>query len=519
MTRPIRIALFAASLAGAAALGALGMTLVRGRPTVVAGHPEEHDHEDHGEHAQGVVEMSTAKQKSAGIAVEPARLGDLTLTTWVTGKVAPNEDRLAHVYSLVEGTVHEVKVRYGDRVKAGDDLVMIDSKEVGQAKLALVQSQLDARIAEVNLGWKQTIAENTQALITALEEGIAPHQIAERFREKPMGKYREELVSAYARLFQARAEFERAGSLVERKSISQREYEKARADYEAAQATYSSLKERARFTTEQERIQAQQALEQAQVAESTSCSALYILGYSERQVATMDPLGEGEEVAHYAITAPFDGTILAKDVVVEERVGPQTKLFDLADLSTVWVQADIYQKDLAGLSELNRKAIRFRSSAYPGRTFEAKVFYTGEVVDPINADRPDDGGGRQPGTSAQAGAVRRDRDPYGDGREGRPGAGIGDPDRCGGDLRLRPAIARRIRAPGCDRGARGGRCRRGRPGPGRRRDDRCAGRIRPEGRAEARRTGRGGTSPLATLTKRGLAPSLRGACPHFVSVC
>lgn len=390
MSRPIRVALFTLSLAGAAALGAWGMTLVGGRPNAAApkgaddehGEHGEHGHEEHGPHAEGIVEMPPAKQQSAGIAVEPARRGELTLTRWATGKIAPNEDRLAHIFSLVEGTVHEVNVGYGDRVKAGDALVMIDSKEVGQAKLALVQSQLGARIAKVNLGWKQTIAENTQALIKDLDQGIAPQQIEGRFREKPMGRYREELVSAYARLFQARAEFDRARALVERKSISQREYEKAKADYEAAQATFNSQKERARFTTEQERIQAQQALEQAKVAESTARSALYILGYSERQVSTMDPLGEGEEVAHYAITAPFDGTILAKDVVARERVGPQTKLFDLADLSTVWVRADIYEKDLSGLARLNGKSIRIRTSAYPGRLFEAKVFYTGEVVAP-----------------------------------------------------------------------------------------------------------------------------------------
>jgi cobalt-zinc-cadmium efflux system membrane fusion protein len=379
MTGPIRAAIFAASLAGAACLGAWAATSLAGRPPA-EGHDEHDEHEDAA--APGVVTMAAAKQESAGVVVEPARRGDLTLTKWVTGKVAPNEDRLAHIYSLVEGTVHEVEVGYGDRVKAGDALATIDSREVGQAKLALVQNRLDAEIARVNLEWKRTIAQNARALIEALDEGIGPQDVAGRFRDRPMGKYREEIVSAYARLEQLRAEHDRTAALVARQSVSQREYEKAKADYEAAQATFNALKEQARFTTQQELIQAQQALEQARVAEGASRSALYILGYGEAEVAAMDPLGEGEEVAHHAITAPFDGTILEKDVVIEERVGPQTKLFDLADLATVWVQADLYERDLIGLADLKGRTLRFRSGSDPDRTFEAKVFYTGDVVDP-----------------------------------------------------------------------------------------------------------------------------------------
>ena len=88
------------------------------------------------------------------------------------------------------------------------------------------------------------------------------------------------------------------------------------------------------FTSEQQRIRADQALEQARVAEGSARSALMILGYDREEVERMDPLSEGEEVAHYTIDAPFAGTITAKDVVLDERVGPDTKLFELTDLST-----------------------------------------------------------------------------------------------------------------------------------------------------------------------------------------
>ncbi len=129
MNGPIRLALYAAGLVASAGLGAWGMSYLGSHPAVVKsgdapldihdhaqGHDEHEGHDGHEEHAEGVVLMPPAKQESAGIEVRPAQKGDLVLSKWVTGKVSPNEDRLAHIYSLVEGTVHEVHVGYGDRV-------------------------------------------------------------------------------------------------------------------------------------------------------------------------------------------------------------------------------------------------------------------------------------------------------------------------------------------------------------------------------------------------------------------
>ena len=372
----------AACLLVGAALGAGAMYAARGVPGAALGErAEEKKGGDHDKHEPGIVALAEEKQKSAGIEVSPVPRGRFALSKWVTGRLTPNEDRLAHVYSQVEGIVHEVPVRYGQRVKAGDVLAVVDSQQVGKAKLALVGDRQDARIAAVNKDWAQKVYDNTQALIRELEKGDPPQEIAERFRDKPIGENREQLVSAYARLQQTRAENDRSKSLADRGSLSQREYQKAKADFEAAQATYSSLLEQIRFTSGQQLLKAQQALDQARVAEGASRSALVILGYREADVQKMDPLSEGEEVAHYTLKAPFAGTVTGKEVVLNERVGPEKKLFDLADLSTVWVQADIFEKDLPALVGLQGRQVRFRAGTYPGRRFEAKVFYAGDIVE------------------------------------------------------------------------------------------------------------------------------------------
>lgn len=107
---------------------------------------------------------------------------------------------------------------------------------------------------------------------------------------------------------------------------------------------------------------------------------LKILGFNDHDLKEIDPSEMVENLAHYPVVAPFDGTVISKDVVLMERVGPERQILTIADLSTVWVSADIYESHLPILSQLKDQKIRLRSEAWPGRQFEATIFYTGDVV-------------------------------------------------------------------------------------------------------------------------------------------
>ena len=82
---------------------------------------------------------------------------------------------------------------------------------------------------------------------------------------------------------------------------------------------------------------------------------------------------EYEQIAHYPVQAPFAGTIIGKDVVIDERVVPERRMFQLADLSSLWVEADIYQEDLERLAHVGQTVL-FRSPAYD-HDHQAQVFY------------------------------------------------------------------------------------------------------------------------------------------------
>jgi Cu(I)/Ag(I) efflux system membrane fusion protein len=65
---------------------------------------------------------------------------------------------------------------------------------------------------------------------------------------------------------------------------------------------------------------------------------------------------------YYRVRAPFDGTIVQSNVRIGGFVEVGTNLFDVADLSTLWVLADLYEKDLP-LVRVGMKAL-VQVSAY-----------------------------------------------------------------------------------------------------------------------------------------------------------
>lgn len=87
----------------------------------------------------GRLNFLKSRWESAGIEVAPTRASAFTRTVEMTGAVTLNEDQIAHIYPMVEGTVDKVLFRLGQSVKADELLLTVHSREVGQAKLDYYQ--------------------------------------------------------------------------------------------------------------------------------------------------------------------------------------------------------------------------------------------------------------------------------------------------------------------------------------------------------------------------------------------
>jgi len=79
----------------------------------------------------------------------------------------------------------------------------------------------------------------------------------------------------------------------------------------------------------------------------------------------------GKTVRTVTLVSPMDGTVVQKNAIQGMRVMPGEKLFDIADLSTVWITADLYEQDLALINP--GETARISLSVLPGKELSAKI--------------------------------------------------------------------------------------------------------------------------------------------------
>jgi cobalt-zinc-cadmium efflux system membrane fusion protein len=84
------------------------------------------------------------------------------------------------------------------------------------------------------------------------------------------------------------------------------------------------------------------------------------------------------------IRAPIAGTIIAKHAAINELAGPGAEVMVLADLSVLWVWADVYERDLEPILETRSRgevSVEIFVNSFPGRAFKGELDYVGATMD------------------------------------------------------------------------------------------------------------------------------------------
>src|SRR5437870_5939216 len=127
-------------------------------------------------------------------------------------------------------------------------------------------------------------------------------------------------------------------------------------------------------------LKAQAQLEGSPLAEARQDAAALVASARERlrlwnlndeQIAAVERRGKAERVL--TVYAPSSGIVLKRQALPGNYVEPGTTLYELADLSTVWIYGDIYESEITSV-RLNQSA-EVTFEAYPGETFRGKVAY------------------------------------------------------------------------------------------------------------------------------------------------
>ena len=183
-----------------------------------------------------------------------------------------------------------------------------------------------------------------------------------------MGELTGEYLAERASLRQAESDLEvkqrtlgRAEALIKLEAISQQDLDLRRSELRNAQAAVSSAKARVTRVEEQ----------------------LHRFGLSDADLVRLTP-EDGQSghrtASHSVLRAPIDGVVTKFDVASGEVVEPERELFTIADLSTVWVLADVYEKDISRLPRSGD--VEIRVDAYPDRRFHGALTYVSDVIDP-----------------------------------------------------------------------------------------------------------------------------------------
>lgn len=82
---------------------------------------------------------------------------------------------------------------------------------------------------------------------------------------------------------------------------------------------------------------------------------------------------------HFDIVAPYSGVVVERHAGRGEVVGPTDQLFTIADLSTLWIELDIFERDMTSVTK--DQAVDLTTAAWPGRSFPARIVYVADILD------------------------------------------------------------------------------------------------------------------------------------------
>jgi len=168
--------------------------------------------------------------------------------------------------------------------------------------------------------------------------------------------------------------------------LAQSAYLKAKAKLHVAEQAFNRaqflLQEQVIGEAESQRRQAELLSAQAEANESHD--RLKLLGMNEEEFRRLERSRQIRSVV--PIVAPFGGRIIGRKLTRGEVVETTENLFVIADLSEVWVLANIPEKDIPFVHSVHASGgtqVDVRINAYPKEVFKGTVTYVGDVLDPV----------------------------------------------------------------------------------------------------------------------------------------
>ena len=220
-----------------------------------------------------------------------------------------------------------IKVEALTQQAFADAITVTATIRPNQDRIARVAPRVEGRIVQVtaSLG-AQVKAGQSLAVLDSLA----------------IGEAQSSLLHAQSSQRVAQADFKRAESLVADEIIPQRDFLRANAELEKSSAEVRAAQDKLR-----------------------------LLGGSARS--------DGAANSTFPLTSPLAGTVIQKKATVGELGTPSETLFTVADLSKVWIEANLTEDTLSKVHVGSAATVTV--TAYPGERFAGRVTYVASLLD------------------------------------------------------------------------------------------------------------------------------------------
>jgi RND family efflux transporter MFP subunit len=404
-----------------------------GRP---AGGNEDADREKAmpGTHATGAGEPGVVRFEGQGLKLAHLRIETVGYRSVrsrlpVTGTVEANPAGMVQVTPRAAGKLTAIRVTVGDSVRAGEILATEASTDLAQAQAAYRQAAARGAVAGNNLQRQRQLARlgafarpsleaarnqaaTAQAEARTAQADVATAQADISQAESELQVLRTALEQARTQAGVSQSRFNRADLLLKEELVSRQDWEQARADDQKARADIAAARAkiaqgqagietaRANLQTAQAKLAAARKRSQIATQALAREQSVYQGGYAtskeivaaeaDLRQARLEQRAAGDNIRllggipggsdQIPLRAPLTGHVTERFVTAGEMVTPDKTLFTILNLHTVWVQLNVYPKDVPAVRA--GQAVTVASDTAPGYTFSGTVSYISDVVEP-----------------------------------------------------------------------------------------------------------------------------------------
>ena len=302
----------------------------------------------------------------------------------VSGNIEVTE---AQVAFKLAGRVQERLVDEGMSVDQGQVIARLEDADLraDQASRRAELQTAQAALAELKAGSRPEEKAAAKAALDKAEWGLKELIAGSRPQQKASAEA--VLKSATADKDRAQLDFDRASRLVDSKTISPQDYDRAKAAYTMALEKVRDANQQLSLVQEGPRSE---DIDQARALRNQAQAQYDLVEAGPRQEDKDQAAAKVEQakaavdladarISYATVYSPLKGIVLSKNIEPGEYVAPGTPVVTVGDMVNVWLRAYIDEPDL-GRVKVGQKA-RVTTDTYPGRVYPGTISFISQEAE------------------------------------------------------------------------------------------------------------------------------------------